>query len=67
MGDTTSRWRYILTRESVFDPAGKLNYKTHTDEIRKRFGNEYYYEDQIDKLNAHFNNNTWHNNVKWIS
>ena len=30
-------------------------------------GNEYYYEDQIDKLNAHFNNNTWHNNVKWIS
>ena len=44
LGDTTSRWRYILTRESVFDPAGKLNYMTHKDAIRKRFGNEYYYE-----------------------
>ncbi len=38
------KWRYILTRESVFDPAGKLNYMTHGDAIEKRFGNEYYYE-----------------------
>ena len=24
-------------------------------------------EYQIDKLNSHFNNNNWHNDVKWIS
>lgn len=43
-GKPGDKWRYILTRESVFDPAGKLNYRTHGDAIGKRFGNEYYYE-----------------------
>ena len=42
--DAQKQWRYILTKESIFDPAGKINGKQKSTYEKKIGENNYYWE-----------------------
>jgi len=42
--ETVKQWRYILTKESMFDPAGKLNGKYEATYVKKIGRDNYYWE-----------------------